>query len=308
LAEKDAGEQFFKGKQKLGFDFYSAHIFLQNFGNIKSLALGDFTVNLGQGLIQWQSLAFKKSADVIAIRREGSILKPYHSAGELNFHRGIGLTIAKRKWQATVFISYKKIDANFVSDTLQQQDAFVSSLQNSGYHRTKSEVDDKGTQRQLVFGGNLCYRNKRLQIGISGIHYNFSLAIQKSPDPYNKYALSGKAFGNYSIDYGYTFRNMHFFGEAAITGDLKPALLAGMIVSVSSFADMALLYRNISPSYQSLYSNAFTENSSPTNEKGLYAGLSVRPNDALQIDAYADMFKFPWLKYRVDGPSAAPTF
>ena len=308
LAEKDAGEQFFKGKQKLGFDFYSAHIFLQNFGNIRSLALGDFTVNLGQGLIQWQSLAFKKSADVTAVKREGSILKPYNSAGEVNFHRGIGLTLEKNNWQATAFVSYKKVDANFVTDTLQQQDAFVSSLQTSGYHRTKSEVDDKGVERQLVFGGNLTYRNKRLQVGINGIHYNFGLPVQKSADPYNRYALSGKVLGDYSVDYNYTFRNMHFFAEAAVSSNLSPALLGGMIISVSSLADMALLYRNISPSYQSLYSNAFTDNNSPVNEKGLYIGLSVRPSDVLRIDAYSDIFKFSWLKYRVDAPSSGADF
>ncbi|HWH63943.1 MAG TPA: helix-hairpin-helix domain-containing protein, partial [Ginsengibacter sp.] len=43
-AEKDAGEQFFKGAQKYGFDFYSAHFFVRKLGVIKSLALGDFTV------------------------------------------------------------------------------------------------------------------------------------------------------------------------------------------------------------------------------------------------------------------------
>ena len=308
LAEKDAGEQFFKGKQKLGFDFYSAHIFLQNFGNIRSLALGDFTVNLGQGLIQWQGLAFKKSAEVTAIKREGGILKPYHSAGEINFHRGIGITVAKKHWQVTAFASLKKIDANFVSDTIQQQDAYVSSLQTSGYHRTKSEADDKGAQRQLAFGGNITFKRKRLQLGLNGIQYHFGLPVQKSPDPYNRYALYGKALANYSLDYSYTFKNMHFFGEAAVTRDLDKALLGGMIISVSSFADMALLYRNISASYKSLYSNAFTENSSPVNEKGFYIGLTVRPNDVLRIDAYADVFKFPWLKYRVDAPSTGADF
>ena len=35
-AEKDAGEQFFKGGQKTGFDFYSAHFFVRNLGIIKS--------------------------------------------------------------------------------------------------------------------------------------------------------------------------------------------------------------------------------------------------------------------------------
>ena len=32
-AEKDAGEQFLKGAQKNGFDFYSAHFFIRNLGN-----------------------------------------------------------------------------------------------------------------------------------------------------------------------------------------------------------------------------------------------------------------------------------
>jgi hypothetical protein len=69
-SEKDAGEQFFKGAQKNGFDFYSAHFFVRNLGIIKSLALGDFTVNLGQGLTQWQGLAFKKGSDVLNIKRQ----------------------------------------------------------------------------------------------------------------------------------------------------------------------------------------------------------------------------------------------
>ena len=37
---------------------------------IQALALGDFTVNMGQGLIQWQSLAFKKSVDVMGVKRQ----------------------------------------------------------------------------------------------------------------------------------------------------------------------------------------------------------------------------------------------
>ena len=112
LGEKDAGEQFFKGKQKQGFDFYSLHFFARNVGIIKSIALGDYTVNLGQGLTQWQSLAFKKSADVMNIKREAAVLRPYNSAGEINFHRGIGITIAKNNWAATAFVSFKKVDAN----------------------------------------------------------------------------------------------------------------------------------------------------------------------------------------------------
>ncbi|MBL7702676.1 MAG: helix-hairpin-helix domain-containing protein [Ferruginibacter sp.] len=308
VAEKDAGEQFFKGKQKQGFDFYSAHIFIRKTGIVKALAIGDFTVNLGQGLTQWQSLAFKKSVDVMNIKREGEVLRPYNSAGEINFHRGLGITLGKRNWQLTVFGSYRNIDANFVADTSQTQDDFISSLQTSGYHRTKSERDDKGVQKQVAFGGSFSYQYKGLHLGINGIQYQFKLPLIKSSEPYNLYALNGKNFGNYSFDYSYTFKNLHLFGEAAFTSNFDKAFVNGLLVNASSKVDLSLLYRNISKSYQSLYTYAFTESTYPTNEKGMYAGISIRPNSAWRIDAYTDFYKFPWLRYRVDAPSAGSDY
>ena len=308
LAEKDAGEQFFKGKQKQGFDFYSFHFFLRNKGIIRSLAMGDFVVNMGQGLIQWQSLAFKKSADVINIKREGAVLGPYHSAGEIDFHRGLGITLQKKNWEASFFVSYKKIDANRVTDTSGIIDEYVSSFQNSGYHRTNAETDDKGVQRQLAFGGNLSYRYRKLHLGINAISYKFSLPLIRPTDPYNQYSLDGKGLVNYSFDYGYTYKNLHLFGEMALTGKMDIAFIQGLLISVSKSVDISMLYRNISRSYQSLYSSAFTEAAYPNNESGLYMGITIRPNSFWRIDAYADIYRFPWLKYRVDKPSEGADF
>jgi hypothetical protein len=308
VGEKDAGEQFFKGSQKQGFDFYSAHLFARNMGKIKSLAIGDFTVNMGQGLTQWQSLAFRKSPDVTNIKRQASILRPYNSAGEIIFHRGVGITLANKKWQATLFGSYKNIDANFVTDTSQTQDDFISSLQTSGFHRTKSEVEDKGVQRQLAFGGNFQYQISNLHLGINAIQYQFKFPIKKDDEPYNKYALSGKSFGNYSIDYSYTFKNFHFFGEAAVTQKMDKAFVQGVLLSAANNVDISFFYRNIEKSYQSLYTNAFTENTFPTNEKGVFTGISIKPAIAWRLDAYADFFKFPWLKFRVDAPTTGSDY
>jgi hypothetical protein len=258
VAEKDAGEELFKGSQKKGFDFYSAHLFVRNVGIIKSLALGDFTVNMGQGLTQWMSLAFKKGPDIMAVKRQSAVLRPYNSAGEIFFHRGAGITVGKDKWQATLFGSIRKVDANFNADTSNSQDDFISSLQTSGLHRTNSELEDKGSQRQLAFGGNFSYRPGRLHLGVNAIQFQFKYPLVKANDPYNLYALSGKTFGNYSTDYSYTYKNMHFFGEAAITDKKYPAFVNGLLLSVANNVDMSFFYRNISKGYQSLYTNAFT--------------------------------------------------
>ena len=82
------------------------------------MAMGDYTVNLGQGLIQWQSLAFEKSPEVMAIKRQAPVLVPYRSAGEFYFNRGIGITLQKGRFETTAFASYKKISGNIVSDTV----------------------------------------------------------------------------------------------------------------------------------------------------------------------------------------------
>jgi hypothetical protein len=302
-AEKDAGEQFFKGAQKNGFDFYSAHLFIRKLGIIKSLALGDFSVNMGQGLTQWQSLAFNKGANIINAKRQSDVLRPYNSAGEIAFNRGVGITLQKNKWEATGFMSFRKLDAGFDTDTLTSED-YVSSLQQSGLHRTANEVGGKEVQEQLSIGGNIAYSTEKFHVSANAVHYNFEHTISKADYLYNKYALSGTRSGNYSIDYSYTFKNMHFFGEAAVDEDFDKAFINGLLINTDERVSMSFLYRNISRGYQSLYTNAFTENTFPTNESGFYSGITITPTDFIRVDAYADFYHFPWLKYRTDAPTS----
>ena len=308
LGDKDAGEPFFGGKSKKGFDFYSFHFFARNLGIISAIALGDFTVSMGQGLTEWQTTAFKKSGAVMGIKREGAVLNPYHSAGEVNFHRGFGITLAKKAWQATLFGSFKRIDAHLVFDSTLKPGGFVSSLQTSGYHRTASEIADKGIEPELSYGGNISRQFNKLHLGINAVRYSFKIPFKKTDDPYNKYSLRGRDFGNYGIDYSFTWRNFHLFGEMAIDENLDKAIVAGSLIGVSSKASVSLLYRNISPGYLAINANAFTENSIPGNEKGFYTGITIKPNMFWQIDAYADFFKFPWLKYRINKPSVGSDF
>ena len=42
----------------------------------------------------------------------------------------------------------------------------------------------------------------------------------------------------------------------------------------------------------------------PWNERGLYTGIEIRPNRKWTINAYFDQFRFPWLRYQTDAPSA----
>lgn len=307
VGDKDAGEQFFKGVQNKGFDFYSYHLFVRNKGILQALAVGDFTVNMGQGLIQWQSLAFKKSADVMGIKRQSAVLRPYNSSGEFNFHRGAGITLRKGKIEATLFASTRNISANLASDSISRED-FISSFLTSGYHRTTSEIADRNSLHQTTLGGNIKYSNNRWHVGFNGIYYHFSLPVQKRDEPYNLYAINGNKWYNLSMDYSYTYRNLHFFGEAATDKNFHKAFINGVLISVDPRVDLSLLHRNIDKEYQAVNGNAFTENTFPTNENGFFAGITIRPASAWQLDMYGDIYKFPWLKYLVDAPSYGRDF
>lgn len=301
--DKDAGEPFFHGIQNKGFDFYSFHLFARKLGLVKALALGDYTVNLGQGLVHWQALAFGKSAEVINIKRQSAPLQPYSSAGEYYFNRGAGVTLQKGRVEVTAFASYRNVSGNRSPDTASGEEV-ITSIQTSGYHRTLSEIKDRNHVGLFAVGGALALKHGGLRIGLNGVRHYLEKALQKRAEAYNLYTIRGKEWGNYSVDYSATYRNVHVYGEAAVDQRYEKALVQGVLLSVHARADVSLLYRHIGAGYQSFSGRAFTENVSPTNEQGLYMGLCLRPHPQYKIDAYADFYRFPWLKYQVDAPSA----
>jgi hypothetical protein len=301
--EKDPGEQWFKGAQKNGFDFYSAHLFVRNVGIVKALALGDFTVNMGQGLLQWQSLAFRKSVDVVNVKRQATVLRPFNSTNEFFFNRGAGITIEKGNIQATAYASFRRVDGNISNDSLQFSEDFFSSLLTSGLHRTNSEQADKNQVQMNSFGGNVSYVKNNLKLGINGIHFQFDKPFNRSNELYNQYTFRGTRLTNFSFDWAYTYRNLHWFGEAAVHNQKNYAMVSGLLMSVDPKVDLSLVYRNIQPGYQTIIGNAFTESTLPANEKGFFAGTSIRPSSKWRLDAYMDLYRFPWLRFQIDAPS-----
>ncbi len=151
---------------------------MRNLGVIKALAIGDFAVNMGQGLTEWQSLAFNKGAEITNIKRQSDVLRPYNSAGEIEFNRGIGITLQKNNWETTVFASYRKLDASLNAAELNNEE-FVSSLQTSGYHRTANEIAGRNAEGMFSAGGNLSYSGEKFHIGINAVHYSFDHPIKK---------------------------------------------------------------------------------------------------------------------------------
>ncbi len=304
--EKDMGEQLFQ--QGRGISYLSFHLLLNGHKNPRNMIIfGDYLVNLGQGLVHWQGRAVKKTGQPIMIKRQAAILQPYRSNDENRFHRGIAIAFHKQRWSAAVFFSRKRIDANVKYDSLKKT-TYISSLLTSGYHRTSSELYDKHALGLSSAGGSIAYRRGGFRSGINAIHHFFSLPYLREPEPYRLFLFRGRHMFNYSIDYHYTLRNVHLFGEAAVDNGWNGSMVQGFMYSLDPGVDLSLLFRKISRSYNCFQGNAFTEATEPNGEEGIYAGLSLKLSPVFTIDTYADYYRFPWLKYAVNIPGYGRDF
>ena len=137
---------------------------MRKIGLFRAIALGDYTINMGQGLIHWQSQAFRKSSSVLNIKRQNEVLRPYQSAGEYNFHRGIAATISIRSSEFSFFVSRKYLTANV-------EDNVITSINTSGLHRTPGELDDKNVASLITAGFVLKQKFTNGHISLNGVYY-----------------------------------------------------------------------------------------------------------------------------------------
>ena len=302
--EKDAGEEFFSGSQEQGYDYLSGHIFARDLGVVKRLAIGDFQVQLGQGLTMWSGLAFGKSADVMNIKKSAQIIRPYTSVDENAFLRGAATTIAIKNFEVTAFFSKKKIDANIsVADTNSQEVIEVTSFQQSGTHATPGELEDKDAIDETLFGGNIAYKTRRLKIGATVSSSAYSANLNRNLAEYSQFDFSSDANLNFGADYSYIFKNVNVFGEVSRSKNGGMAYLNGAIISLDSRLSLSIFHRHYDRNFQNLFSNAIGESSRNVNEDGWYIGAVSRINRRWTLSAYYDVFEFPWLRFRTDAPS-----
>ena len=309
--EKDAGEQLIWNPRngQFGADYASAHLLLQERGRLKALALGDYQLQFGQGLLLSSGLGVGKGAETITTLRRSSVgVRAYASLLENTFFRGGAATYQVAPTvQATAFASRKNVDANLQQsrDSLAQFDEFTSGLLYTGFHRTASELANRHRLAETVGGGNATYtsRNGNLAIGATGVFTHYGTAILKRPEPYNRFEFSGRENLALSLNYSYVYRNFLLFGETARSSGGGLGTVNGLLASLGSSVDAALLVRHYDPTFHTLYGNAFSENTRNINETGVYLGLKVRPVAKWEISAYYDQFRFPWLRYRASAPT-----
>ena len=341
VVEKDAGEMFFTDKvsdtiqallgknYKRGFDFIGFHLYAKDLGIVKAAVLGDYQLSFGQGLTMWSGMSFGKAGAGSSVMKQGRGITPKGSASEFGFMRGAAVTLGGGPFSGTVFYSHRWVDANVsVADSLENEAELISSLQETGYHRTIGELLDRHAIRQQVIGGHLAYAIAHFEVGYTAQHTWLSTPLELKPSHYNQFYFQGKNLTNQGIDFKYVKGKYAVFGEMAMSynpGTKVPepvegptstqsdvstssttlgfAGLVGLTVKPAGYLNFTVMYRDYGKTYQNLMSNAFGEGSRNQGQRGIYLGVEVAPAPYWNLLAYADQFQFTWLTSQVNAPS-----
>lgn len=330
--EKDAGEMFYTDKvsdtiQKLlgsqyhrGFDFAGFHLYAKDLGIVKAAALGDYQLAFGQGLTMWSGMSFGKAGAGSSVMKQGRGLTAKASASEYAFMRGAAVSLGKGPISGTVFYSNRLVDANIsVADTLENEAELVSSLQETGYHRTIGELQDRHAIRQQVVGGHLAYAIAHFEVGYTLHHTWLSVPLELRPSHYNQFYFQGSQLTDQGVDFKYVKGKYAVFGEVAMsmnpdstaivgasTGSATLSHIAGLVgltVKPAGYLNFTVMYRDYGKAYQNLYSTAFGEGSRNQGQRGIYLGVEAAPAPYWNLLAYVDQFQFTWLTSQVNAPS-----
>lgn len=300
--EKDAGEAFRWARRQAGFDFYSAHVQLNNLGKVKNLIIGDYHAQFGQGLVLGGGFGVGKGAETITTLRKSTLgFLPYTSVNEFGFLRGVALSIElSRHLRANLLVSHVARDGSLTQDSTE---ASLSSLLLSGFHRTPREIFNRKQVGETNLATAFEFRGNALQAGLLIHQTQFSTPLRPNPSLYNHFFYSGHQNSNASFFFNYNLSNFTFFGEAAQTFRHGKAAILGLLGSISNELDMSLVVRTYARNFYSFYGNALSENSSAQNESGVYWGWKYVPSKKVTASGYVDLFRFPWLRYRSYAPS-----
>lgn len=291
--EKDGGEYSFT-------DHFSTYAAIRKKGMINNLVIGDFTVNMGQGLLHWQGYALGQSAQLISGYRQTELFKPHTGTDENRYHRGVAISLKKNKVELSAFISSQKIDASMELDSMGIA-KWVTSVRTSGVHKTESELKGKNALGWQSAGGRLKFNFTKVFGSINFLGHHFDKPLQQSPEPHNVFSMQGKNFMMTSIDGSWFTRMGFLYGEIAIQSSHALALVGGWMKSLDTKLDISVSGRRIDKSYSSFQSNCNCSSGEAEGEKGISITLNYHPIPQHQFEIFSDRYKRDVITYGTDG-------
>lgn len=301
--ELDAGEPF-NFRNRPGFDQIHLHYYKTGrTGFVKTVALGDYRISLGQGLLQYQGFAVTKPSNPLLIKRVSPVILPYTGSGEYYYFRGGAVEMGSNPdFQNFLFLHYTGRDAT-VRSYPEDNYTYFSAFQTDGLHRSLSEENKRNQVSETVAGHRIQWQINRNKLGLNSLFQLFSLPYLPVSRIDNVHRLTGSRFVGHSLDFSSYLGSLHFFGEVATQNYRTPAFLFSGLYSFNSRLDGGFLIRRYPAYYAPTHSNAFSAHTLPNNESGIYVGINYHLGPYSRISFYLDSWKGFWPTFQAHGPT-----
>lgn len=262
--EKDPGEQFFKGEQRYGFDFYSASVSIQDVGTVKKAVLGDYRLNFGQGLAIGSSMLSGKGGGAGSARRFSTGIRAVAPTSESDFLRGTAVTLGNNRAEGTLFAG-----------------------------RTFGSTDN-------CLGANVSYTHALFKVGARILGYSRSDTCGTSAEKWRR--LWQPTGFNVAADYHAILFKQLLFGEIGVNQSGAIGVLQALITNPTPTLKIAVIFRHYDKHYTNPSGHAFGSNSKNAGETGIYLTGDYVLSRRITLNLYADYYRLTTLTYRTDAP------
>lgn len=291
LLDKDPGEMRVA-------DFLSWSVSAEALSGGLRVVAGDFRFRAGHGLLFGPSRGYAKGAVAVdpAIRPGGG-LSPGVSADERHFFRGAGTEFREGGFRAALFGSGRALAPRLTAEGV------LTGFDESGYHRTTSELTRRGRVVESSFGASIRHGG----VVTAGVSFEIGAQVLAAGRSWSEAADCDTlppppSTRRGSVDLRLTAGPVRLFGEAAAglgaddrygaerghAGGRAPGWIVGVLFSPEQGSRALIVGRRCPdlPAYER--TRAFGETGS--DESGVYLALERALPAGAEISAFVDLW------------------
>ena len=284
--ESDAGEPWFKDGGR-GFDLYRFFVEASNIAEVSRVVVGSYRVGFGRGLLFGQQAYGDRLSQVLNRNSSSYGVSGYGGVSEQPTLFGGAAKLEFNRLSVTPFYSYTALDADTAGGVWH-------SFSESGYHRTTTEIERRGTLGLHTIGANASYNQRYYSVGMTAYGGFFTLPAVLGNGDWKANDFEGDRQWGVSLDYTFHRSKVWFSGETALSQGFALATTNTLLVRPLSELQFAVTHRYFSPKYHAFWANASSSLSGVNAEHGASFAMQVPVGRAKNLSFLADVYKPLW--------------